>query len=216
MHIKAQIFRGFHLCHNYSSILFFNYRQKESVTIHPADVILFEGILTIYFKELRDLLDMKLFVDSDSDTRLSRRGIYNLWKLDISLITRMQSNVFGLEKVLYTPIILWWLCLSKRNSLQPCFSVKTTPQIQTNFFFVINFTLTCGQMRTFRLVCFFSIYIYKTCRLNEFWTEFVIFDLPPFVDRCEPFGWCTASSAFYIIINDSKDSNFQVVNHILC
>ena len=57
---------------------FFNYRQKESVTIHPADVILFEGILTIYFKELRDLLDMKLFVDSDSDTRLSRRGIYNL------------------------------------------------------------------------------------------------------------------------------------------
>lgn len=134
MHIKAQIFRGFHLCHNYSSILFFNYRQKESVTIHPADVILFEGILTIYFKELRDLLDMKLFVDSDSDTRLSRRGIYNLWKLDISLITRMQSNVFGLEKVLYTPILLWWLCPSKRNSLQPCFSVKTTPQIQTNFF----------------------------------------------------------------------------------
>ena len=134
MHIKAQIFRGFHLCHNYSSILFFNYRQKESVTIHPADVILFEGILTIYFKELRDLLDMKLFVDSDSDTRLSRRGLYNLWKLDISLITRMQSNVFGLEKVLYTPIISWWLCPSKRNSLQPCFSVKTTPQIQKNFF----------------------------------------------------------------------------------
>lgn len=134
MHIKAQIFRGFHLCHNYSSILFFNYRQKESVTIHPADVILFEGILTIYFKELRDLLDMKLFVDSDSDTRLSRRGIYNLWKLDISLITRMQSNVFGLEKVLYTPIISWWLCPSKRNSLQPCFSVKTTPQIQKKIF----------------------------------------------------------------------------------
>lgn len=49
-------------------------RQKESITIYPADVILFEGILTIYFKELRDMLDMKLFVDTDSDTRLSRRG----------------------------------------------------------------------------------------------------------------------------------------------
>jgi len=35
---------------------------------------MFEGILTIYFKELRDMLDMKLFVDTDSDTRLSRRG----------------------------------------------------------------------------------------------------------------------------------------------
>lgn len=195
MHIKAQIFRGFHLCHNYSSILFFNYRQKESVTIHPADVILFEGILTIYFKELRDLLDMKLFVDSDSDTRLSRRGIYYWWKLDVSLITRMQSNVFWCRKgAVHSNNIVVALSI-KRNSLQPCFSVKTTPQIQTNFFFVINFTLTCGQMWTFRLVCFFRI-LYKTCRLNEFWTEFVIFDLPPFVDRCEPFGWCTASSAF--------------------
>lgn len=52
-------------------------RQKESITVYPADVILFEGILTIYFKELRDMLDMKLFVDTDSDTRLSRRGNYN-------------------------------------------------------------------------------------------------------------------------------------------
>ena len=42
--------------------------------IYPADVILFEGILTLYNKEIRDLLDMKLFVDIDSDTRLSRRG----------------------------------------------------------------------------------------------------------------------------------------------
>jgi len=48
-------------------------RQKESLTIYPADVILFEGILTIYFKEIRGMLDMKLFVDTDSDTRLSRR-----------------------------------------------------------------------------------------------------------------------------------------------
>jgi len=48
-------------------------RKKESITIFPADVIMFEGILTIYFKELRDMLDMKLFVDTDSDTRLSRR-----------------------------------------------------------------------------------------------------------------------------------------------
>ncbi|XP_048586961.1 uridine-cytidine kinase 2 [Nematostella vectensis] len=42
--------------------------------IYPStDVILFEGILTLYFKEIRELLDMKLFVDTDSDTRLSRR-----------------------------------------------------------------------------------------------------------------------------------------------
>ena len=50
------------------------YRKEESITIYPTDVIMFEGILTIYFKEFRDMLNMKLFVDTDSDTRLSRRG----------------------------------------------------------------------------------------------------------------------------------------------
>ena len=48
-------------------------RDKEDETIYPADVILFEGILVLYNKDIRDLLDMKIFVDTDSDTRLSRR-----------------------------------------------------------------------------------------------------------------------------------------------
>lgn len=45
--------------------------------IYPADVVLFEGILAFYFPAIRDLFHMKLFVDTDSDTRLSRRGISN-------------------------------------------------------------------------------------------------------------------------------------------
>ena len=48
-------------------------RDKEHETLYPADVILFEGILVLYNKNIRDLLDMKIFVDTDSDTRLSRR-----------------------------------------------------------------------------------------------------------------------------------------------
>ena len=43
-------------------------------TIKPADVILFEGILIFYFKKVREMLSMKLFVDTDADTRLARRG----------------------------------------------------------------------------------------------------------------------------------------------
>jgi len=42
-----------------------------------------EGILVLYYKELRDLMDMKLFVDTDSDTRLSRRGGYYDWMLEV-------------------------------------------------------------------------------------------------------------------------------------
>ncbi|GCB83439.1 hypothetical protein scyTo_0023589, partial [Scyliorhinus torazame] len=49
-------------------------RQGEMVQVYPADVVLFEGILVFYSQEIRDLFQMKLFVDTDADTRLSRRG----------------------------------------------------------------------------------------------------------------------------------------------
>ena len=48
-------------------------RKDEWITIYPADVVLFEGILVFYFAEMRDLFHMKLFVDTDADTRLCRR-----------------------------------------------------------------------------------------------------------------------------------------------
>ncbi|KAG8523640.1 Uridine-cytidine kinase 2 [Galemys pyrenaicus] len=49
-------------------------RKEETVTVYPADVVLFEGILAFYSQEVRDLFQMKLFVDTDADTRLSRRA----------------------------------------------------------------------------------------------------------------------------------------------
>ncbi|XP_055694950.1 uridine-cytidine kinase isoform X1 [Lutzomyia longipalpis] len=48
-------------------------RPERLITIYPVDVVMFEGILTFYFPEIRDLFHMKLFVDTDSDTRLARR-----------------------------------------------------------------------------------------------------------------------------------------------
>ncbi|XP_023708708.1 uridine-cytidine kinase isoform X2 [Cryptotermes secundus] len=47
--------------------------DNQFTTIYPADVVLFEGILVFYFPEIRELFHMKLFVDTDSDTRLARR-----------------------------------------------------------------------------------------------------------------------------------------------
>jgi len=44
------------------------------MVIYPADVVIVEGILAFYFPAIRDLFHMKLFVDTDSDTRLARRG----------------------------------------------------------------------------------------------------------------------------------------------
>ncbi|OTF72665.1 uridine cytidine kinase i-like protein [Euroglyphus maynei] len=57
----------------------YNYNENEisdkEETIYPADVILFEGLLLFYFPELRKMFHMKIFVDTDPDTRLSRRVI---------------------------------------------------------------------------------------------------------------------------------------------
>ncbi|XP_033860261.1 uridine-cytidine kinase-like 1 isoform X2 [Acipenser ruthenus] len=48
-------------------------RRKEWKTIYGANVVIFEGILAFANKELLKLLDMKVFVDTDSDIRLVRR-----------------------------------------------------------------------------------------------------------------------------------------------
>ncbi|XP_059420055.1 uridine-cytidine kinase 2-B-like [Carassius carassius] len=53
-------------------------RKAEFVTVYPADVVLFEGILMFYAQEIRDLFQMKLFVDTDPDTRLSRRVLRDI------------------------------------------------------------------------------------------------------------------------------------------
>lgn len=53
-------------------------RKQETVTVYPADVVLFEGILMFYSQQIRDLFHMKLFVDTDADTRLSRRVLRDI------------------------------------------------------------------------------------------------------------------------------------------
>lgn len=46
--------------------------KTETVHIEPSDVIIIEGILIFTCKELRDQLDLRLFVDADDDDRLMR------------------------------------------------------------------------------------------------------------------------------------------------
>lgn len=48
-------------------------RSSETQRVDPAPVILVEGILIFVEKELRDLMDVRIFVDTDADVRLIRR-----------------------------------------------------------------------------------------------------------------------------------------------
>ncbi len=47
-------------------------RSPETVRIEPRKVVIVEGILVLTQREVRDLLDIKVFVDTDADDRLSR------------------------------------------------------------------------------------------------------------------------------------------------
>ncbi len=47
-------------------------RQKETITVEPRDVVIVEGILVLTQPELRNLMDVKVFVDADADDRLIR------------------------------------------------------------------------------------------------------------------------------------------------
>lgn len=47
-------------------------RQKETITVYPREVVVVEGILVLTDKELRDMMDVKVFVDADADERLIR------------------------------------------------------------------------------------------------------------------------------------------------
>lgn len=48
-------------------------RTEETVPLYPKKVIIVEGILILENEQLRDLMDTKIYVDTDADERLMRR-----------------------------------------------------------------------------------------------------------------------------------------------
>ncbi len=48
-------------------------RKKETIKVYPKKIIILEGILILNDEEIRNLCDIKIFVDTDSDVRVIRR-----------------------------------------------------------------------------------------------------------------------------------------------
>ena len=65
-------------------------RAAETRRVEAADVIIIEGILILHIPEIRELLNMKIFVDTDDDVRLARRI-----QRDVSLRGRCVDNVIA-------------------------------------------------------------------------------------------------------------------------
>ena len=48
-------------------------RTDETVTVEPADVIVVEGIFALHDEDIVDMLDLRLYVETDADVRILRR-----------------------------------------------------------------------------------------------------------------------------------------------
>jgi uridine kinase len=80
-----------------------------------ADVIIIEGIFTLYFEEIRELLDLKIFVDLDADERMYRRIKRNMENWGISMeeiadyylqAAKHQEAQFALQTKKFAEIII--------------------------------------------------------------------------------------------------------------
>ena len=81
-------------------------RSSETVRIVPKNVIIVEGILIFENQPLRDLMDIRIFVDTDSDVRLCRRIKRDVNKRGRSLesvLTQYQETVKPMHEMYVEP-----------------------------------------------------------------------------------------------------------------
>lgn len=84
-------------------------RRSDVQRVQPAHIVLLEGILIFVEKELRDLMDMRIFVDTDADLRFIRR-----LQRDIDERGRSTSSVIEQYLATVRPMHLEFVEPSKR------------------------------------------------------------------------------------------------------
>lgn len=81
-------------------------RLKETVTTPPSEVVVIEGILVLTDPELREMMDVKVFVDADADERLIRviqRDCVERGRTPQMVIDRYQSTLKPMHELYIEP-----------------------------------------------------------------------------------------------------------------
>ncbi|MCL4115929.1 UNVERIFIED_CONTAM: hypothetical protein GTU68_040302 [Idotea baltica] len=81
-------------------------RSNETITIEPKPIIIVEGMMSLVRKELRDLLDISIFIDVDDDERLIRciqRDIEERGRNVASVVDRYQKTVKPMHLAFIAP-----------------------------------------------------------------------------------------------------------------
>lgn len=84
-------------------------RRAETTPVEPRDIIVVEGILVLEDQRLRDMLDIKIFVDTDADVRILRRMVR-----DINERGRTMDSVINQYLTVVRPMHLQFVEPSKR------------------------------------------------------------------------------------------------------
>ena len=114
-------------------------RSPETRRVEPADVVIVEGIMVLHMEEVRQMLNMKIYVDTDDDVRLARRYVCSsepifssalrctsarlLGCLAPGTLCRTASSCFvaGYKGMLLSEAEMWQALLSSTHSLSsPC------------------------------------------------------------------------------------------------
>ena len=81
-------------------------RSNETIRIDPERVIIVEGILIFENRELRELMDIRVFVDTDADVRLCRRikrDVNKRGRTLESVLTQYQETVKPMHEMYVEP-----------------------------------------------------------------------------------------------------------------
>ena len=78
-------------------------RAAETITVMPAKVIVVEGILIFAEPELRERLDIKIFVDTDADVRILRRIVRDRGRDLESIVTQYLTTVKPMHEMFVEP-----------------------------------------------------------------------------------------------------------------
>jgi uridine kinase len=85
------------------------------ITVHPSEIIILEGLFILHYEEVRDLLDVTIFVQLDPNIQLERR-----------ILRDKESRGYSLDDILYQ-----W-----ENHVLPCYENYIQPyQQHANYFF---------------------------------------------------------------------------------
>ncbi len=81
-------------------------RHSDTVLVEPREIIIIEGLLPLHFEEIRNLLDIKIFVETDADVcfiRRLKRNIRDRGRTQESVIEQYLTTVKPMREAFIDP-----------------------------------------------------------------------------------------------------------------